>query len=178
MLKMETLRSLCQSLGFERVQTYVQSGNVLFWCEEKEAATVARRLQRAIEKSAGFAPDVVLRTRGELELVIARNPFAERPDISPNKLLVTFFAREPERETVAKLNARQFPPEEFQLLGRELYVFFPEGAGRSKFPVAAIGKMLKESGTARNWNTVLKLFEMAGKSELSGPMHRRPTMEE
>jgi uncharacterized protein (DUF1697 family) len=111
-------------------------------------------------------------------LAASCNPFAERPDISPNKLLVTFFAREPERETVAKLNARQFPPEEFQLLGRELYVFFPEGAGRSKFPVAAIGKMLKESGTARNWNTVLKLFEMAGKSELSGPMHRRPTMEE
>lgn len=178
LLKMDTLRSLCESMGFEGVQTYVQSGNVLFWSKERKPDKVGLQLQRAIEKSAGFAPEIVIRTRGELELVIARNPFAKRPDIPHNKLLVTFFAHEPEPQTAEKVNGMKLPPEEFQLLGRELYVFFPEGMGRSKFPAGTIGKMLKQSGTARNWNTVLKLFEMAAKCELAGPRDRRPTMEE
>ncbi len=168
LIKMDALRTVCESSGLERVKTYVQSGNVVFWSEEKNEAKVAARLQKAIEQSAGFAPDVILRTRAEVESVIARNPFAARKDVPGNKLLVTFFDHEPEREAAAKVNAMKLPPEEFHLLGRELYVFYPQGSGRSKFPVVSIGKTLKAAGTARNWNTVLKLFEMATEAELAG----------
>jgi uncharacterized protein (DUF1697 family) len=167
-LKMSELRDIYEELGHERVQSYVQSGNLLFWSKEKEPASIARRIEQAIEKSFGFAPDVILRTRAEMEAVITRSPFAERKDIPPSKLLVTFFERQPDSKGVAQVNAMKLPPEEFQVLGRELYVYFPDGVGRSKFPAVRIGKMLKAAGTARNWNTVLKLLEMATEAELAG----------
>jgi uncharacterized protein (DUF1697 family) len=167
-LKMDALRDLYASLGFERVQTYVQSGNVLFWSKEKDIPAIAARIRRAIEKSAGFGPDIILRTRAQMATVVANNPFAGRADISPSKLLVTFLEREPTQDAVAKVNGMTFPPEEFKMLNGELYVYFPEGAGRSKFPAARIAKTLNVPGTARNWNTVLKLLEMA----------THPTMEE
>lgn len=166
-IKMETLRALCESLGLSRVQTHIQSGNVVFWSKQKNASAIASRLREAIAKNAGFTSDVVLRTRDEMAATVARNPFAARNDVAPNKLLVTFFDRELDPKGVAKVNAMALPPEEFQIIGRDLYVFFPQGAGRSKFPAVSIGKMLKASGTARNWNTVLKLLEMAAKAESS-----------
>ena len=167
-LKMDTLRDLYQSLGFERVQSYVQSGNVLFWTKDKDVPAIASHIRQAIEKSAGFGPEIILRTRAEMETVVACNPFQGRDDISPSKLLVTFFAHKPSAEAIATVNEMNLPPEEFKMLGRELYVYFPEGAGRSKFPAVRIGKILNVPGTARNWNTVLKLVEMAKNSELAG----------
>ncbi|MCU1292301.1 MAG: hypothetical protein JWP08_1151 [Bryobacterales bacterium] len=167
-LKMDALRDLYRSLGFKGVQSYVQSGNVLFWSKEEDVAALAARVKHAIEKTAGFGPDIILRTCGEMETVVAGNPFAGREEISPSKLLVTFFEREPSPEAKAKVNEMSVSPEEFKVLGRELYVYFPEGVGRSKFPAVSIGRTLNVSGTARNWNTVLKLLEMARRSELSG----------
>jgi uncharacterized protein (DUF1697 family) len=162
---MEVLRDICESLGHTQVQTYIQSGNVVFRSREKNASRLALRIGSAIEESAGFASDVVLRTREELDAVVARNPFASRTDIPPDRLVVTFFDRQPEPDAVRRVNAMKLPPEEFQVLGRELYVFFPQGMGRSKFPAVSIGKNLQASGTARNWNTVLKLLEMAANAE-------------
>jgi uncharacterized protein (DUF1697 family) len=175
-LKMETLRHLYESLGFEQVQSYVQSGNILFSTADRDLVGIAARIRKAIEESAGFAPDVILRSRRDLEKVVSRNPFAGRTDIPPNKLLVTFFDSDPDKKAVAAVNAMKISPEEFRVIGRELYVHFPAGAGRSKFPAAAISKTLNVSGTARNWNTILKLLDMARKSEVSVEPGARPTI--
>lgn len=166
-LKMDALRGIYESLGFEKVQSYVQSGNILFSTEDRDLAHVAACIRKAIRESAGFAPDVILRSRRDLEKVVARNPFADRTDVPPNKLLVTFFDREPDKKAVADVNAMKISPEEFRVIGRELYVYFPGGVGRSKFPAAAISKTLNATGTARNWNTILRLLDMARKSEVS-----------
>ncbi len=164
-MKMETLRSICESLGFEGVRTYVQSGNVVFRSKQAEPASVASRLRKAIGEAVGFEPEVFLRTAADLKLVIDRNPFALREDVSPDKLLVTFLERQPEPGAVSKVSQMRIRPEEFAMVGRELYVFYPDGMGRSKFPAAAISQLLKDAGTARNWNTVLKLFEIATAAE-------------
>ena len=95
--------------------------------------------------------------------VIARNPFAKREGIEPNKLAVMFLAREPGRRFRVRAQ-NQTRVEELHLLGRELYIYFPDGMGRSKLP-AVLARALKNAGTARNWNTVMKLLEMAEKLE-------------
>lgn len=168
MIKMEALKALCVSLKLKDPQTYVQSGNVTFNTGEKDLVKLARRIQDAIENTAGFRPDVMLRTLPEMQEVVARNPFAKRSGIEPGKLLVNFLAADPGKEARQKALAIKVGPEEMHLIGREAYIYFPNGQGRSKFPWAGIERTLGTSGTGRNWNSVTKMLEMAEKMELTG----------
>jgi uncharacterized protein (DUF1697 family) len=129
---------------------------------------LAQRIAGGFEQTFGFASDVILRTTAELENVVAKNPFAARRDVEPGKLLVTFLAGHPAPGAQEKVLAIQTDPEELHIDGRELYIYFPHGMGRTKLPLAAIGKILKTPGTARNWNSVLQLLEMAKDMETSG----------
>jgi uncharacterized protein (DUF1697 family) len=164
MIKMDALRTLCESLGHRNVQTYVQSGNVVFQTDERDSAKMAAKIESAIEKKHGFRPDVVLRTAGEMRSVVAKNPFAKRKGIEPAKLAVMFLASEPVAEIQDAVRKIKPDVEELFMIGRELYIYFPSGQGRSKL-VPVLAKVLKDSGTARNWNTVMKLLEMAEKLE-------------
>lgn len=159
-IKMDALREVYESLGLQDTQTYVQSGNVVFRTSERDLAALARRIEDIIERKFGFRPGVVLRTTEELRHVIERNPFAGRKEMEPNKLLVTFLGTDPGAEVCDAVLRIKPDPEELRLDGRELYVYFPNGSGRSKL-VPVIEKLLKKSGTARNWNTVTQLLEMA-----------------
>ena len=161
---MEILRNLCTSLKHRDVQTYVQSGNVVFRTREQDPLVVAKKLEKAIEKQFGFRSDVFVRTPSELKDVIARNPFAKRSGIEPGKLLVTFLAAEPAPENRDAILRIKASPEEVHLSGRELDVYYPNGMGKSKL-AAVVDKALRKSGTGRNWNTVTKLLEMAEKLE-------------
>ncbi len=163
-IKMDALRALYESLGLRNPQTYIQSGNVVFRTSERDTSKLAARIESAIEKKCSFRPDVILRTESELRDVIARNPFAKRNGIEPNKLAVIFLAQEPEPAARTAVLSIKPDPEELHLLGRELYIYFPDGMGRSKLP-AALAKAMKNAGTARNWNTVAKLLEMAERLE-------------
>ncbi len=163
---MDDLRSICESLGLRDVETYVQSGNAVFRTAAGSLDRLAARMEDAIGKRLGFRPAVILRTAPELRETIARNPFAARGGLDPARLLVTFLAAEPSAEARAKLAAIRASPEEMHLAGRELFVYYPNGAGRSKFPQAAVERALKIAGTARNWNTVTKLAGIAQRIEL------------
>ncbi len=162
---MEDLRTLCASLKLQNAQTYVQSGNVVFRTRETDLPLLARRLEDAIERTFGFRSDVILRTGAELKDVIARNPFAGRNGIEPNKLLVTFLAGDPGDEARAKVRAIRTNAEELWIDGRELYIYYPDGMGRSRLTLTVIDRALKTSGTGRNWNSVTKLLELAEKLE-------------
>src|SRR6266478_5309670 len=166
-IKMEALRALYESLKLRGAQTYVQSGNVIFRTEERDTARLTKRIEEGIERKFGFRPDVVLRTAAEMREVVARNPFAKRRGIEPNKLLVTFLASDPGEEAREKVRQMKCDPEELRIEGRELYIYFPNGMGRSKLSGAAIEKTLKAPGTGRNWNRVTKMVEMAEKLEAS-----------
>jgi uncharacterized protein (DUF1697 family) len=158
---METLRQLYSSLGLVEPVSYIQSGNVIFGTKEKNLTGVADRIGKAIEREFGVRSEIILRTAAELRAVIARNPFAARLDVAPNKLVVTFLAKDPGVDATGRIGKLQTGPEELHLDGRELYVHFPNGISGSKVPASAIDRALKTPGTARNWNTVTKLLELA-----------------
>jgi uncharacterized protein (DUF1697 family) len=167
MIKMDALRAIYESLKLRDPQTYVQSGNVVFRTDERDLVLLARRIENGIERRFHFRPDVIVRTTSELRDAIARNPFAMRESIEPGKLLVTFLAGDPgpeAREGVLKIKA---DPEELSISGRELYIYYPVGMGRSKLSWMAIVKTLKTTGTGRNWNSVTKLLEIAERLEAS-----------
>jgi uncharacterized protein (DUF1697 family) len=164
-IRMDVLRAVYESLGLRAVQTYVQSGNVIFQTKDRNLVKLAQQIADGIEKEFGFRPAVIVRTSAELRQVIVANPFAKRKGIEPSKLLVTFLAMEPSPAAGEELGKIKADPEELHLVGREIYIYFPNGMGRSKLPWARIDKAVKTSGTGRNWNTVTKLLDMAEKLE-------------
>ena len=164
-VSMEKLRALYATLGFEDSRSYIQSGNLVFWTKKSDLPSLAKTIEQAIEKKFGVRSSVILRTADEMRDVVAKNPFANRADVPPNKLIVTFLASDPgaaARKTVLAIPA---DPEEVCAEGRELYIYFPNGMGRTKLPMARIEKMLGTPGTARNWNSVLKLLAMSEELE-------------
>jgi uncharacterized protein (DUF1697 family) len=164
-IKMEALRALYESLKFEDVATFIQSGNVVFRTKEQDLGKVCKKIGDGIEKTFGFRPNVILRTAEEMRGVIARNPFADRKEVEPNRLLVWFLTSEPDAEARKKALAvaagvKEANPEELRMDGREIYIYFPNGMARPKLSMPAVERALKVSGTGRNWNSVLKLMEM------------------
>ena len=158
-IKMEDLRALCGSLKLEKAQTYVQSGNVVFTSNERDLVALATKMEDAIEKKFGFRPAVILRSGAEMRAIVKKNPFAKR-EFDPAKLAVMFLNTELPSEMRKQLEAIKVGPEELKAFPRELYVYFPDGMGRSKLS-PAIDRVVKKTGTGRNWNSVMNLLEMA-----------------
>jgi uncharacterized protein (DUF1697 family) len=166
-MKMDALRDLYGALELRDAQTYIQSGNIVFRTRQRNLVVLAKNIKGAIEKKFGFAPEVILRTSADMRDVIARNPFAGMKDIHPGKLLVDFLASDPSSEARQAVLAIRTDPEILHAEGRQLYIYFPNGAGRSKLSWVALEKILKTPGTARNWNSVIKLLELAERLEAS-----------
>ena len=160
-IKMVALRDVYRDLQLRDAQTYVQSGNVVFRTNTRDLLKLAGRIESAIAESFGFQSSVILRTTAELREVIARNPFANRRDVKPDRLAVVFLAGDPGHKAREQIREMKIEPEELRIADRELYIYFPNGMGRSKLSVPRLEKALGTSGTARNWNSVLKLLEMA-----------------
>jgi uncharacterized protein (DUF1697 family) len=149
-LAMTDLRSLCEGLGFTHVRTYIQSGNVLFGCRWTEAR-VRAALEDALLTRTGKRIDVLVRSAKDMATVLGRNPFPSAPS---SRVVVLFLDRAPEK---AALDAITIPGrEQVRPAGREIYVHYPDGIGRSKLKLAGLG-----TGTARNINTVAKLVAMS-----------------
>src|SRR5688572_13673815 len=104
-MRMEALRTACTPLGLCDLQTYVQSGNLVFRTDAEDLGELARRIEDSIESAFGFRCDVIVRTGYELREAVARNPFALRPCLDPAKLLVTFLARDPGDDARARIRA-------------------------------------------------------------------------
>jgi len=163
-ISMQALREICLSLKLRGPQTYIQSGNVVFGTVERDLDKLAGRIEDRIEKGHRFRPRVMLRTAAEMREVVTRNPFAGRKGLDPSKLIVSFLLEAPNAETRDCVLAINVGPEELRHHGRELYIYFPDGQGRSKLP-AVLDRALKAPATARNWNTVNKLLAMAQQLE-------------
>lgn len=160
-LPMELLRALCDDAGFRGARTYIQSGNVVFRAGKRELSRADVLLEDAIEGARGFRPRVIVRTLDEWIRAIEAGPFAGRDGVEPGKLLVMFLDSDPPASAKNALAGVKREGEEIALIGREVHLYFPDGVGRSKLSMAAVEKAAGASGTARNWNTVNKLREMA-----------------
>jgi uncharacterized protein (DUF1697 family) len=157
---MAELRSLLESLGFKSVRTLLQSGNAVFESESRDAAAIEAELERETEARLGVRTDYLIRTAAEWRDVIAANPFQTEAEHDPGHVVVMQLKAAPEAAAIEALRAAIAGPERVEVAGREAYIVYPAGIGRSKLTNALIESKLGTRGTGRNWNTALKLAEM------------------
>jgi uncharacterized protein (DUF1697 family) len=155
---MPELRALVEELGCTDVGTYLQSGNVVLR-SDRGAASLGKAIEQAIRSELGLDIPVVIRSRTQLDRLVAANPFG-RPRATENTLYVTFLAGKPTRERVRRLREESFEPERFELVGEDVYLFFPDGYGRSKLNNALLERRFGVAATTRNWRTVVALAEL------------------
>ena len=162
-VQMTDLRRIVTGLGHTDVTTYLQSGNVVFRSATVDADQVERDIEQAIAAELGLDIAVLLRTGAQLAKVVAANPFAdEEKDVT--KLHVTFLADKPAPSLVEAFTAPAGEPTRYAIVGREVFLHCPNGYGRSKLSNAYVEKKLKVPATTRNWNTTMKLRDMAAES--------------
>jgi uncharacterized protein (DUF1697 family) len=156
---MADLRELVATLGHTGVSTYIQSGNIVMTSSRSDRAVMAGEICAGIEASFGPKVSAVLRTPDELRVALAANPFTIAED--GTRVLITFLSDSPSPGDVALLERDRFLPDQFEVVGSELYGYYPNGAGRSKMTLDYFEKRLHVRGTARNLNTVAKLVELS-----------------
>jgi uncharacterized protein (DUF1697 family) len=157
-VKMDDLRQLFADLGFAGVSTYVQSGNVVFTSPRSDATRLRTSIEQGILAELGLDVTVLLRSGDDLELVLRGNPFLARTD-DLSALHVTFLGESPTAERVAQLPGGD-GTEDFSVAGSEVYLFCPNGYGRSKLTNSVFERRLDTRATTRNWKTVMKLADM------------------
>ena len=162
-VKMDELRRLFADLGHTEVGTYLQSGNVVFADDAPgdDRTGLAAGIEKAIADRMGLTVTVLLRTRAELEKVLAANPYLDR-ETDPAKLPVTFLAEAPDPERAAALSIPAGETGVFTLIGREVYLHTPDGYGRTKLNNAFLERKLGVAATTRNWKSVGALHELLG----------------
>ena len=159
---MGDLRELCEGLGLSGATTLLQSGNVVFR-SPRVAASLERLLEVETRKRLKVDTSYFLRTAAEWHTMMARNPFPDEARRDPGRLIVMFLRDAPSPRDVGALQAAIKGREVVKADGRHAYITYPDGQGRSRLTNAIIEKALGTTGTARNWNTVVKLAALAAK---------------
>lgn len=163
---MRDLAKLFEGAGCQNVQTYIQSGNVIFDAKVSSRGLLARQLAEAIQLQFGLKVPLVLRSLDEIKAVLANNPFLlpRRPDTTEDMLHVYFLAERPNAERAAQLDPARSLPDAFVLQGSEIYLLLPKGMARTKLTNAYFDAALSTVCTARNWRTISKVCDL-----MSGP---------
>jgi uncharacterized protein (DUF1697 family) len=159
-LPMKDLSALLAGVGLRDVQTYIQSGNVVFRSDLKNKTALAARITAAIKAQHGFAPYILLLEAAELKKAMAGNPYPEA-EPEPKSLHLFFLDEAPRQPDLKGLDTLKAGNERYKLAGKVFYLHAPDGVGNSKLAARA-EKLLGVTASARNWNTVCKLAEMAG----------------
>ncbi|MEP6760026.1 MAG: DUF1697 domain-containing protein [Sporichthyaceae bacterium] len=159
---MATLRSLLEDLGYTDVRTHLNSGNAVFTVSgRQQPATVAKKVEAALLDETGLTLRVVVRSQKELADVVAKNPFADVAT-DPARFLVAFLAEPVPAGRLRAVDVDALAPEQFHVARRELYLWLPSGIQNSPMMKVLTDQKLGVATTARNWNTVTKLLELAG----------------
>ncbi len=157
-LPMKQLAAMFREAGCEDVQTYIQSGNVLFRADPSLAEGIPSLISDEIFNTFGYQIPVVTRTVRELQEIVQANPFTPAEE---NKLLIFFLTDFPDPEHIAALDPNHSPGDEFAVLGREVFAHYPNGVAGSKLTNSYIDSRLSTTSTGRNLRTVKKLLELA-----------------
>jgi uncharacterized protein (DUF1697 family) len=159
LIKMQDLRAHFELPSFSNVVTYIQSGNVLFDCDEKKAGRLKNTIEQELEKKLGYAVPVIVRSLTEISKVVQNNPFAPPQEGEKVKLYVCFLSATPDPAAAAALAAMSYELEQLQFAGTEAYLC-SASYGSTKFPNTLLEKKLGVQSTVRNWNTVNKVLEL------------------
>ena len=164
-VEMIRLREMFEGMGFDEVRTYINSGNVVFKTRKSAPATLSKKIEERMVETFGFSALVMTRTAEELGRAIRGSPFVKEGGSKPAHVFIGFMAESPTGDAVEKLRARATQAERVRCGEREIYVYYLDGMGRAKaLTHGVVERVLAVSVTMRNWNTVSKLYEMAGES--------------
>lgn len=155
-IKMADLRNLLDSIGLEKIQTILQSGNVVFESDESERESLAEKIESAIHEKYGFEVIIILRTASEWQSIIDKKPEYDT-EVAGNRLALVCLQSIPLPENKIALMEAHDGDEIIHFLDKELFIHYTNGMGKSKLSNAVLERKLKIATTARNWNTVLKL---------------------
>jgi len=158
-VKMDALRELCDSLHLRGACTHLQSGNAVFTAAGMPRARVAQQIEQALLAELDLAARVLVRTRAELERVVAGNPLL---DVAGNhaRLIVTFLSAVPDAAAVGELVPADFEPDVFAVGEREIYAWYPDGVRTTRLSNAFWERRFGVVATGRNWRTVTRLLEL------------------
>ena len=158
-LPMAELRELCTGLGWRAVQTYIQSGNVVFEAEG-ERETLERILEEAIAARFGFEAPAIVRSAAEWPAYAEATPFPDAAGKEPSRLMLMLSKRAPAPDAAERLQERARDGEGVAAAGDAVWIHYPGGAGTSRLSPSLIDRLIGSPATARNYRTVLKLQEM------------------
>jgi uncharacterized protein (DUF1697 family) len=159
-IRMGDLMELCRSLGFGAVRSHLQSGNVIFESLDEYPAHLSLLIEEKIFEKFGFPVQVILRSSRELRRIVVDNRLV-REGVGVDRLHVTFLSDLPP-EAVQESMSGEAGPDRYVIVGREVYLFCPDGYGRTTFTTTFFEKYLGVAATTRNWKTVTALANMAG----------------
>ncbi|KQS30771.1 DUF1697 domain-containing protein [Dyadobacter sp. Leaf189] len=165
MIKMSALAQLFTELGLGNVKTYIQSGNVLFSGKSTSEQELAAEISAGIKRVFDFQVETLVVSLPTLNAVLQGNPFINERNEDVAKLHATFLYQLPDAGQLAKIDPGKFLPDEFMLVGETIYVFCPEGYGRTKLTNNFFENKLKVTATTRNWKTVTELVRLAQEME-------------
>lgn len=157
-MKMTELAQLYESFGFASVRTYVQSGNVVFSSDTQDLEGIAKQIEKGLKAELNLEATVFIRTPSELAKLGDKNPFKKKES---NRVHVTFLSKKPSEIPTDKIYAAKAHGELFAIESREVFLFLPNGQGKTKLSNSFFEKMLNVKATTRNWNTVTALMNMA-----------------
>ncbi|HHH50621.1 MAG TPA: DUF1697 domain-containing protein [Saprospiraceae bacterium] len=160
-IKMAELREQLSSLGFTDLQTYIQSGNIVFKTKKTSHSKLEKAIHNKIKTAYGFDVPVMVRTKQELAKAIQNCPYANDPKREEKFIAVTFLSAAPSDTAIAVLNEKDYSPEEWVIDNNILYLYAANGFGRAKMSNNLFERKLKLTATTRNWRTVNKLLEMS-----------------
>jgi uncharacterized protein (DUF1697 family) len=164
-IKMTGLAGLFRQIGYTDAETYIQSGNIVFTCLNGNIDDVSSGIRKAILSEFNLNIAVITRTSDEMEKIISTNPFQEETGFDPSRMAVLFLEHKPSEEQIRKIAGIDYPPDKFHINGSEIYLYCPNGFGKTKIYTNFFEAKMKVTGTARNWRTVNKLMEMAEKKK-------------
>ena len=160
MMKMATLKSTLESIGFRNVATYIQSGNVFVETEDESTFGIGFRIRQEILNAFGHDVPTIVIGKNDLESCFKNNPFLKEKDVDTKKLYVAFISKELSSLAIHDLKISQFKPDEATVDGNKIFIKYDIGAGKTRLDQKYIEKRLNVTATIRNWNTVTKLLEM------------------
>jgi uncharacterized protein (DUF1697 family) len=163
-IKMADLAALCRKLGYKDAETYIQSGNVIFTNPDNRTGGETELLiEQAIKNQFGHDISVMIRSAEELKKILQINPFVQSEDIDQSKHAALFLKEAPISIQIDKLAGIDYPPDRFFVSGKEIFIWCPNGFGKTKLYTNFFENKMKVIGTARNWKTISTLVEIAEK---------------
>ena len=163
-IKMTDLSALYKELGFSDAETYIQSGNVIFSSpSDLPVSNISVKIERAIFERFNHNIPVMIRTTDEIRKLISTSPFIADENFDSSKMAVIFLYKEPLIAQIQKVINISYPPDKFKIIGKEIFIYCPNGFGKTKLYTNFFEKKMDVKGTGRNWKTINTILEIAEK---------------